>query len=138
VPQAQPTTASYFAPATILVVDDQEAVRAFAARTLRRDGYQVLLAGSAEEAMDLLTSGADIALLVIDIVMPGTNGYELAAQATRHLSDLKVLLITGDPAFFTRVDNHFMTLSKPFTGTQLRDKVRQVLDGASTTPYPTA
>ena len=138
VPQAQPTTASYFAPATILVVDDQEAVRAFAARTLRRDGYEVLMAGSAEEAMDLLTSGADIALLVIDIVMPGTNGYELAAQATRHLSDLKVVLITGDPAFFTRVENRFVTLTKPFTGIQLRDKVRQALDDTSAGAYTTA
>ena len=78
---------------TILLADDNEAVRTFATRTLARMGYHVLAAANGREALQLATPDTRIDLLVTDLDMPGLGGRELAAE----LDHLPVLYMSGHP-----------------------------------------
>ncbi len=116
----------------ILLVEDEERVRAFAAEALQQLGYTVLVAASGPQAVKLLGGGVRPHLLLTDVVMPDMTGRELANVVSGMLPLLKVLYMTG----YTRnavVHNgvldpgtHF--LAKPFSIDQLADKVREVLD----------
>ena len=117
----------------ILVVEDEDAVRALTAEGLKDLGYTVLAANGGEEALKLLDLNPDIALLFTDIVMPNMNGRELAEAAHQRRPDLKVLYTTG----YTRnavvhngtLDHGVRLLGKPFTLEQLAHTIRDVLDG---------
>ena len=117
----------------ILVVEDEDAVRALTAEGLRDLGYTVLAASGGAEALTLLGAHPKIALLLTDIVMPNMNGRQLADEATKRRPDLKVLYTTG----YTRnavvhngtLDPGVRLLGKPFTLEQLALTVRDVLDG---------
>lgn len=133
-PGAAPRTACGGATGeVVLVVEDDERVRVFSVEALRELGYEVVEAGSPEQALELIDGGLKAALLFTDVVMPGMNGRQLAERALERLPGLKVLYTTG----YTRnavVHNgvldpgtHF--LAKPFSIEQLAAKVRAVLDG---------
>ncbi len=117
---------------TILVVDDEPAVRQFSADALGELGYRVLEASNAVAALKMLEGHPEIALLFTDIVMPDTNGRQLADQARGARPGLKVLYTTG----YTRnavvhngvVDEGVELIGKPFTIEQLAAKVRDMLD----------
>jgi two-component system cell cycle sensor histidine kinase/response regulator CckA len=117
---------------TILLVEDEEAVRSFAARALRMRGYNVLEAAGGEEALEIVKSGAsEIHLLITDVVMPNMDGPTLV----RHVKELKpglaVIFMSGyaEEAFRRNDQNsediHF--LPKPFGLKQLAAKVKDVL-----------
>lgn len=116
----------------VLVVEDEPTVRQFTTDALTELGYRVLEADGAPAALRLLVAHRDIALLFTDIVMPEVNGRELADEARRHRSDLKVLFTTG----YTRnaivhngvLDPGVELISKPFTIDELAAKVREILD----------
>jgi two-component system, cell cycle sensor histidine kinase and response regulator CckA len=118
---------------TILLVEDEEAVRLIASRALRSDGYRVLEASNAGEALLIAEEhGSEIDLLLTDVVMPRLSGPELAERLKRTLSKLPVLYISGYPGealgsrgILTRGVNY---LKKPFRPDSLRRKVREVLD----------
>jgi two-component system, cell cycle sensor histidine kinase and response regulator CckA len=81
---------------TVLVVDDETAVRRFAVRVLQRDGYDVLEASDGAEAIDLLRSGkVPIDIIVSDIVMPRMNGVELMQAVEGSHSHIPVVLMSG-------------------------------------------
>jgi two-component system, cell cycle sensor histidine kinase and response regulator CckA len=81
---------------TVLVVDDETAVRRFAVRVLQRDGYDVLEASDGVEAIELLRSGkAPIHIIVSDIVMPRMNGVELMQAVAEAHSHVPVVLMSG-------------------------------------------
>ncbi len=81
---------------TVLVVDDETAVRRFAVRVLQRDGYEVLEAGDGAEALELLRADkATIDVIVSDIVMPRLNGVELMQAVAEARPDLPVVLMSG-------------------------------------------
>jgi DNA-binding NtrC family response regulator len=81
---------------SILVVDDEIAVRRFAARVLEREGYAVFQATDGAEALELLGSGAaGVAVVVTDVVMPRLNGVELMHALATSRPDLPVLLMSG-------------------------------------------
>jgi signal transduction histidine kinase/CheY-like chemotaxis protein len=117
----------------ILVVEDEDAVRALTSEGLRDLGYSVLAAESGEEALKILEKNKDIVLLFTDIVMPRMNGRQLSDAATKMRPGLKVLYTTG----YTRnavvhngtLDPGVRLLGKPFTLEQLARTVRDVLDG---------
>ncbi len=116
----------------VLVVEDEEAVRALTAEGLRDLGYQVLAADGGEEALKLLDRHPTIKLLFTDVVMPRMNGRQLADEARKRRPDLKVLFTTG----YTRnavvhngtLDADVRLLSKPFTLERLAQAVRDMLD----------
>jgi len=81
---------------TILLVDDEPGVRAFANEVLRRSGYHVIAAESAEAALTFLEKAEEpIQLLVTDLVLPGMNGHELAVRVARDWPRVRVLLMSG-------------------------------------------
>jgi signal transduction histidine kinase/CheY-like chemotaxis protein len=80
---------------TVLVVDDEEAIRLMVAEALHDDGYFVLEAGDGEAALRVFQSRERIDLLVSDVGLPGLNGRQLAGAARAKQPDLPVLLITG-------------------------------------------
>jgi len=117
---------------TVLVVEDEEAVRHLVCRVLRGKGYRVLGAPNAESALLLAGSTpAPIDLLVTDMVMPGMGGTTLAAELTAVRPAMRVLFITGyAPEAVERRDqlpDASGLLEKPFSADQLARRVRQIL-----------
>ncbi len=118
---------------TILLVEDEDQVRALTQRLLERAGYTVVSAGDAQSAMALANRHpGTIHLLLVDMMLPEQSGRELAAQVAIHRPAIKVLYISGtaDDA----IDRHRVLspgiefLQKPFARDQLVRKVRKVLD----------
>ncbi|HUK92063.1 MAG TPA: PAS domain S-box protein [Blastocatellia bacterium] len=122
---------------TVLLVEDDAAVRQLAAVALREAGFTVIEASSGDEALRLVTEprGACFEMLVTDVVMPGTGGKELADRVKAARPDVKALFITGytDNAIVHhgRLSPGIDILQKPFTPSDLVRKVREVLDADS-------
>jgi two-component system cell cycle sensor histidine kinase/response regulator CckA len=123
---------------TILLVEDQEDVRAVGREALRRNGYAVLEAADASAAVEAIRQhSGHIDLLLTDVVMPGLNGRELAELLRRDRPHLRVLYTSGytDGAILHRgvLDEDVAFLQKPFTRRSLLLKVRQVLEAPAST-----
>jgi two-component system cell cycle sensor histidine kinase/response regulator CckA len=120
---------------TILLVEDEDAVRMFALRALRNKGYRVLEARSGEQALDLLNE-EPVDLLVTDVVMPGMDGITLARLVRVEHPGIKLILMSGytEDAARGKLDDmkdlHF--LAKPFSLKQLAGMVKNVLTGTGT------
>jgi hypothetical protein len=117
---------------TILLVEDEPGVRRFASIALRRFGYRVVEAESAENALELLAREATpIDLLLTDIVLPKMDGRELASRLVRNHSNLRVLLMSGYSENWgtskTPLDDGVLLLEKPFSAQALLSKIRQAL-----------
>jgi two-component system cell cycle sensor histidine kinase/response regulator CckA len=115
---------------TILLVEDEDAVRMFGARALRNKGYTVLEADSGETALELMeASDQKIDLLVTDVVMPQMDGPTLTKEVEARRPDIKVIFISGyaEDAFRSKVDSKVNFLPKPFSLGQLATKVKEVM-----------
>ncbi|MEO8259836.1 MAG: response regulator [Acidobacteriota bacterium] len=123
--------------ATILVVDDQDAIRQFQRRTLEHAGYQVTEASSGFEALTLLGEGWLFDLVIADIGMPGLTGVEMASTIRTVHPDQKILYVTGQ---LDRLMNGRSLwegeafLEKPFTLGGLREAVSLLLYGTVKKP----
>ena len=125
---------------TVLVVEDESAVRQFSVDALTELGYRVLEADGAAAALKMLDLHSEISLLFTDVVMPEINGRKLADEARRRRPGLKVLFTTG----YTRnavvhngvLDRDVELIGKPFTLEELATKVREVLDASPTATLP--
>lgn len=123
---------------TILIAEDEDAVRTITARALDRAGFRVLIASSGDDALLLAeTYPEEIHLLLSDVIMPGLSGPELARRLVTMRPRTKVLFMSGytDDALSrhgfgvgTRM------ISKPFISGELTRKVREVLDEGSVVP----
>jgi PAS domain S-box-containing protein len=121
---------------TILLVEDEVAVRRLALRILRQCGYTVMDAENGPEALSMVEAHAGpLDLLLTDVVMPRMSGRQLADQLLALRPQLKVLFLSGytDDAIVRHgvQDTEVRFLQKPFTSASLARKVRQVLDQAS-------
>jgi len=120
---------------TILLAEDEEAVRRVAGAILKRNGYIVLETASGEEALRLVQEGNSnpIHLLLTDVVMPGMSGLELAKHLTLLQPVMKILYMSGhtDNAVIHQdiLEIGAPYIQKPFTPDGLSRKVREVLDG---------
>jgi len=146
VPDLPPVSEQSMAPAgddayqTILIVDDDEHVRAVARDVLRESGYRVVEARSGEEADQLAaTHSGPIHLLVSDVVLPGMTGIDLMLRLSRARPALRVVFMSGYGqraiAHHGLLDASAMLLEKPFTSEQLRMLVRAALDTAAQQTY---
>jgi CheY-like chemotaxis protein len=117
----------------ILVVEDDEDVRANTTTMLRELGYGVLEAPDGPGALRILEGRSDIELLFTDIGLPGgLNGRQLADKARSRTPHLRVLFTSGYARSAVvhkgRLDSGVELLSKPFTLAQLSARVRQILN----------
>jgi signal transduction histidine kinase len=122
---------------TILLVEDNDAIREISARALRRRGYSVHEAPNAEEAIDWTAKAPRKAdMLITDVVMPGLSGPNLAARLMQQNPSLRVLYMSGYTDDATEVHGTFWggvpLLQKPFTPAQLAERVRMALDAHTT------
>jgi PAS domain S-box-containing protein len=118
---------------TVLIVEDEEALRNIAQRALASAGYTVLTAAGGDEAVDVAARyRSDIHLLLTDVIMPGMNGRVLAQKLSAPRPGLRVVYMSGytDDAIahhgVLEAGAHF--LAKPFVPEALTQKVREVLD----------
>jgi two-component system cell cycle sensor histidine kinase/response regulator CckA len=121
---------------TILVVEDEEAVRELSRRILTAAGYQVHTAANAGEALLLCEKlGEAVHLLLTDVVMPGMSGRELAVRLVELSPRMKVLYMSGytDGVIVQEgvLETGINFISKPFTMEELTTRVREVLDGTA-------
>ena len=117
---------------TILLVEDEDAVRMFGARALRNKGYTVLEAANGEEALEVINATEEtIDLIVTDVVMPGMDGHTLVQFVRQEIPDMKVILISGfaENVIPGGIDENagFSFLPKPFSLKDLAAKVKSVL-----------
>jgi PAS domain S-box-containing protein len=118
---------------TILVAEDEDALRSMVAAFLQERGYHVLEAADAFQAIEAAAAhGGPIHLLLTDVVMPGMNGRQLADRLVSHHPELKVVYVSGytDQALQPHEPAHngFVFLQKPFSVDQLGVKIREALE----------
>jgi two-component system cell cycle sensor histidine kinase/response regulator CckA len=117
---------------TVLVVDDAEGLRNMARRLLQQQGYTVLVAANADEALTLFERNGSIDVLLTDVVMPGASGPELTKQLIERRPTLRVVYMSGytDEAIVHHgiLEPGVIFLNKPFTSETLGQKVRDALD----------
>ncbi len=116
---------------TILLVEDEAALRQKLYEILQEAGYQVLVAADGEEALQLsLRHGPAIHLLVTDVVMPRRSGPQLAGTLETLRPGMKVLYMSGYPdTGDVELQSQSNFLRKPFSGNKLLRRVRDALDG---------
>jgi two-component system cell cycle sensor histidine kinase/response regulator CckA len=117
---------------SILLVEDEDAVRAFAARALQTRGYTVHSAASGVEALEVMKqTGGKVDLVVSDVVMPEMDGPSLLRELRKDRPDLKIIFVSGyaEDAFAKNLPEgeKFHFLPKPFTLKQLATAVKEVL-----------
>jgi two-component system, cell cycle sensor histidine kinase and response regulator CckA len=129
-------------PTTILVVDDERLSRRVAYRILSEEGYRVLEAETAPEALYVLSQARGrIDLLIVDVVMPDCDGVELARTVVEEWPDQRILYMSAFPAEvlvrhgLESLDVPF--LAKPFTRTEALAKVTEALQHPQPTRAPT-
>jgi two-component system cell cycle sensor histidine kinase/response regulator CckA len=117
---------------TVLVVEDSDSVRDLARRLLERQGYTVLLAANADEAIRLFERHATIEVLLTDVVMPGASGPDLTRSLIEQRPGLKVIYMSGytEEAIVQHgvLEPGVAFLHKPFTSETLGRKLRDVLE----------
>ncbi|MNQ90609.1 Blue-light-activated protein [compost metagenome] len=118
----------------VLVVEDNEAVRASSVELLREEGYQVLTAANADIAMQMLLEGAQVDLIFTDVVMPGLiKSSDLVAWAKVQNPPVAVLFTSGHTRDIISRNNQLSPdthlLSKPYSPQSLARMIRTVLNG---------
>ncbi len=116
----------------ILFVEDEDSVRTFAVRALKKKGYDVTGCNSAENALEQLEKNTNYDLLITDMVMPGKTGAELAAIVKEKIPSIKVILASGYSEEIARRElsdsENFEFMAKPFSLGDLTAKVFDVLN----------
>jgi two-component system cell cycle sensor histidine kinase/response regulator CckA len=118
---------------TILLIDDDDAIRQAARRTLERAGFTVRAIPTAREALEYLVShDKSVALIITDLAMPGMSGVVLARRAAEWWPHIRLLIMSGYPAEPDLIapGSSAQYLEKPFTPTQLVERVKAMLRDA--------
>jgi CheY-like chemotaxis protein len=129
----QPSTPESGDSHTVLLVEDQPAIRRYAVRVLERAGCRVLPAADGREALTILDRYPDtIELLVTDIALPDQSGYELARAVRERRHEMRILYATGSPPLSADdpagVGPAAPTLSKPYDSAALVRAVTSALN----------
>jgi PAS domain S-box-containing protein len=132
-PAPSPAPADTRGHETVIVVEDEEAVRNMVVSALERFGYTVIVARDPQEALKLSAEVRPLHLLLTDVVMPGMNGRDLHRAMRERLPGLRVVFMSGYTqniiAHHGVLDPGIHLLQKPFTLETLAGKVREALDG---------
>ena len=132
--QKRRTTASkkdeLWGSGTVVLVEDEPTVRSVAERALSRHGYTVVTADNGEEALEILSRGEPVELLISDVVMPGMDGPTMVAEARKSRPDLKILFMSGyaEEQLRKSIDiANVNFLPKPFSVTDLAEAARRAI-----------
>ena len=115
---------------TVLLVEDEPTVRSVAERALTRHGYKVITADNGEDALEILSRGEPIELLISDVVMPGMDGPTMVREAREGRPDLKILFMSGyaEEQLRKSIDiENVNFLPKPFSVTDLAAAARRAI-----------
>lgn len=126
-PVAAAPVADFWGRGTILLVEDEDAVRMFASRALTKKGYHVVAASSGHEALELLEDGLEVDLLISDVIMPQMDGPTLVKTVRESRPTLKVIFISGyaqDGFGVAEGLEKIDFLPKPFSLSQLAEAVK--------------
>lgn len=121
---------------TIMLVEDEDAVRLFSARALRSKGYKVIEAINGEEALEYMKSNTEeIDLVISDVIMPNMDGPTFVNEMKRLRENQKVLFISGyaEDTFYSRIKDEaqIQFLAKPFSLIDLATRVKEILNEES-------
>ena len=117
----------------VLVLEDESSIRSFIVINLRRAGYEVIEAGTGEEALEMLQQHSDIRVALLDVMLPGIDGMELLRRmrADAALSDIPVVMATAKGAEYDKIRGLDLGadyyLTKPFGVMELVSCVKAVL-----------
>ncbi|MBE6936477.1 MAG: response regulator transcription factor [Ruminococcaceae bacterium] len=111
----------------ILVIEDEDNIRSFVVINLKRAGYDVLEAGSGEEAFQVLEQHRDVVLMVVDLMLPGIDGYEICRRIRARGSDMGIVMLTARSQEMDKVTG-LMTgaddyITKPFSPAELTARI---------------
>ena len=130
-PHVEPLAGDLTGSETILLVEDEDAVRLFSGRALRDKGYKVIEAENGDKALELVQAGNKFDLLVTDVVMPRMDGPTLCKKIRDIYPAMKTIFISGytEDTFRKNLGHnaHIHFLQKPFTLKDLAQKVKDVL-----------
>jgi len=118
---------------TVLVVEDEDAVRDLALEILEERGYAVMNATRGDEALRLMNErGSEVDLVLTDVVMPGLDGHQLAAALARTHPEVRILYMSGYAGEAIRhrgaLPEGAVVIQKPFSAQTLAARIREVLD----------
>lgn len=130
-----PSTAKQSKTIRILLVEDEDPVRLFAARALREKGHDVIEARDGMQAMTFLENQLIVHVMVTDVMMPGIDGPTLAASVRQLMPTTKILFVSGYPEELVRTHlphtmDHIYFLPKPFALDDLVNKIQDMLQPA--------
>ena len=127
---AVPVTRAEGGSGSILVVEDDDAVRSIVSAMLQKAGYSVTTAEGGDQALEICRSpGREFDLVVTDLVMPGMRGTEVAAWITERHPRTRIVIMTGYKDETTRTCGDCAVLHKPFEPAELLSTVRQAIGG---------
>jgi twitching motility two-component system response regulator PilG len=118
-------------PKRILVIDDSATIRKLVAVTMQRDGYDVIEAGDAAEALSRIETMGVPDLVLLDIVMPGMDGYQLCRnmRSNKTLAKLPIIMLSGKDGLFNKMRGKLagstLYLTKPFEPESLLKTIRK-------------
>ncbi len=111
----------------ILIVEDEEAIREFEAINLKRVGYQTVEAGSGEEALEIFDKNPDFDIALLDISMPGMDGFTLCKELRRRTDTLGIIMLTARTQEMDKISGLMLGaddyITKPFSPTELLARV---------------
>ncbi len=111
----------------ILIVEDEEAIRSFEAINLKRVGYNTVEAGSGEEALQIYDAEPDFDIALLDISMPGMDGFALCKELRRRSQKLGIIMLTARAQEMDKISGLMMGaddyITKPFSPTELLARV---------------
>ena len=111
----------------ILIVEDEEAIRSFEAINLRRAGYEIVEAGSGEEALQIYDAEPDFDIALLDISMPGMDGFTLCKELRTRSQKLGVIMLTARTQEMDKISGLMMGaddyITKPFSPSELLARV---------------
>ena len=119
------------APQEILLVDDDELIRASIPAMVEFLGHHVICASGGQEALDMLEAGLEVQLVILDLNMPGMNGLEVLQKLRERLPRLPVLLATGhldaETSRAIQQLGRVLSINKPYTMEELDQKLQKIL-----------
>ncbi|GAB1532781.1 MULTISPECIES: response regulator transcription factor [Brevibacillus] len=124
----------------VLLLEDEKSIRDFVRINLKREGYEVIEAGTGEEALDLADQQTDIVIAILDVMLPGIDGFEVCGQLRKKYPRLGIIMLTAKSQELDKVmglefgaDDY---VSKPFSPAELLARVKAL--HRRLTPIPEA